>query len=133
MVVGPGDVEGAGRLLKKYKNDASATFAWGRVLERFLAGDVTRAKAALTVARRVNRHMELYLTGQTPLPDELPDLYSPGSKEEAVLCVSFLGGAWVEQQQVCAWLFDQLGAMEHKPAVSKESLMKVPVPGKKVQ
>ena len=36
------DLMGAARLLKKYKEDRSANFAWGRLLERVMAGDSAR-------------------------------------------------------------------------------------------
>ena len=67
-----GDLKGAGRLLKKYEDDALANFAWGRVLERFLAGDRAGAKAALEIARAANGHVELYMTIRKPLPEEAP-------------------------------------------------------------
>jgi tetratricopeptide (TPR) repeat protein len=79
-----GDLKGAGKLLKKYEDDALANFAWGRVLERFLAGDHAGATAALEIARVANHHVELYMTARKPLPEVPPEVYSPGSEEEAV-------------------------------------------------
>ncbi len=128
-----GDLKGAGRLLKKYKDDASANFAWGYVLERFLAGDEKSAIAALKTARKANPHMELYLTARKELPEYLPEMYSPGSEEEAVLCLSFVGAAWVTHEEACAWFFDQMTAEARREGVSKEALLRAPVPGKKVQ
>lgn len=107
-----GDLNGAALLFKKYKEDASATFTWARVLERLLAGDCARASAALAKARKINRHVELYLTAQKPLPPEPPEMYSPGSEEEAVLCLSYLSGAWAEHKEATRWLFDQLGCID---------------------
>lgn len=102
-----GDLDGASRLIKKYKSDASANFAWGRVLERFLAGDCSGATKALSKARKANRHVELYLTAQKPLPTEPPEMYSSGSEEEAALCLSYLSGAWVEHKEATHWLFER--------------------------
>ena len=128
-----GDLKGAGRLLKKYKDDASANFAWGRLLERLLAGDEKGAMAALKAARKANRHMELFLTAKKALPKDLPEMYSPGSEEEAVLCLGFLGAAWVQQEEACSWVFDWLIAEEQRGGVSQEALLQSPVAGKKVQ
>jgi len=104
-----GDLNGAAILFSQYKEDASANFAWARVLERLLAQDCKGASAALTKARKANRHMELYLTAQKPLSIEPPEMYSPGSEEEAILCLSYLSGAWAEHKEATLWLFDRLG------------------------
>jgi tetratricopeptide (TPR) repeat protein len=128
-----GDLNGAALLLKKYKDDGSANFAWARVLERFLAEDRMGADAALTRARKANRHMELYLTAQKPLPEEPPEMYSPGSEEEAVLCLSYLSGAWAEHKDATFWLFDRLAGAEAGAVPSKAALSKLPVAGKRAQ
>jgi tetratricopeptide (TPR) repeat protein len=113
-----GDLNGAGRLLKKYKNDASANFAWARVLERFLAGAHDEVTAALKEARRANQHVELYLTGNKPLPMDLPEMYSPGSEEEAALCLNHLSGAWAAHKEAVFWMLDQLAADGVLPVTS---------------
>jgi len=102
-----GDLGGAARLLKQYERDSMANFAWGRVLERYLAGDRVGARAALKKARVANAHVELFMTGQKPLPKELPEMYSPGSEEEAVLCIDNVGGAWAGNMEALFWLADQ--------------------------
>ncbi|MBS1820737.1 MAG: tetratricopeptide repeat protein [Acidobacteria bacterium] len=101
------DLEGAGRLLKKYKGDASANFAWARVLERFLSNDRDGANASLKRALKANRHVELYLTEQRALPKRLPEMYSTGSEEEAVLCLNYLGRAWASHKAAAVWLSDR--------------------------
>lgn len=103
-----GDLKGAGKLLKKYDGDALANFAWARVLERFQAGDRVGAKAALEVAREANRYVELYLTARKPLPGQLPEMYSPGSEEEAILVLLNLRDAWSAHKNAVLWLFDEL-------------------------
>jgi tetratricopeptide (TPR) repeat protein len=127
------DLAGAGRLLKKYKEDSMANFAWGRVLERLLAADRAGAQAALKKARAANPFVELYLTARKPLPEDPPEMYSPGSEEEAVLCLNNLGVAWAEHKEAAFWLFDQLEADGAGLAAGKEALMKAPVTGKRVQ
>lgn len=128
-----GDLTGATRLLDKYKDDASSVFAWARVLERFLAGDQAGANAALAKARKANRYMEQYLTGRKPLPNDLPEMYSIGSKEEAVLCLNFLMGAWIAHQEAMLWLLDRLAEAGVKPVLTKATLKRIPVKGTRVQ
>jgi tetratricopeptide (TPR) repeat protein len=127
-----GDLNGAALLFHQYREDGSANFAWARVLERFLAGDREGASAALRAARGANRHMELILTGRTPLPEERPEMYSPGSMEEAALCVSYLSGALAEHKEAALWLFDQLKKDGLRLAPSKAVLKKVRT-GKTIQ
>lgn len=102
------DLNGAGRLLARYKDDTMAVFVWGRVLERLLAGDKAAASAGLRKARKANRFVEKYMTGQMALPDEMPGGYSPGSEGEAALSVVELSGAWDKHREAVSWLFDEL-------------------------
>jgi len=103
-----GNSEGARKLLKRYEHDASAAFAWGRVLERILASDLDGAAASLKTARKGNRFVELLMTAQQPLPVEMPDFYAMGSAEEAILSFSSLAEAWTAHPQATFWLLDQL-------------------------
>ena len=105
-----GDLKNAGRLLKKYKGDPSANMAWARVLLRFLSGDLEGATASLQMARYANRYVELYLTLRKELPREMPEMYELGSDEEAVLCLTYLSGAWAKQIEAGRWLVNQLFA-----------------------
>src|SRR6266481_255589 len=74
----------------KYDESARAFFRWGRALERILSADFDGAEKALKEARRNNPSVELYLTGQKKLPRSLPDSYSLGSDDEAVICMDVL-------------------------------------------
>jgi len=103
-----GDLESSRALLKDFEDDAMATFAWGYALERLLSGDLEDASAALKAARKRNRFVELYLTGQKAMPKGMPDSYMLGSEEEAIICVTNLGGAWPEQPEAAQWLVDQV-------------------------
>jgi tetratricopeptide (TPR) repeat protein len=127
-----GDAQATARLLKQYKLDASANFAWGRVLERFLADDHTGARKALKTARSANRFVELFLTGQKKLPKDMPEMYSMGSEEEAVLSVINLGGAWDVHQEAASWLFGELGMNSLKAPRSKSASKKLQAPKKNV-
>jgi tetratricopeptide (TPR) repeat protein len=127
------DLKGAGRLLDRYKDDAMANFAWGRVLERFLAGDHAGARAALKKARKANRFVEQYLTAKMPLPEELPEMYSPGSEEEAALCMTHVGLAWSQHKEAVFWLLNECSADGVRPIPTRQVLLKVPVKVKKEQ
>jgi tetratricopeptide (TPR) repeat protein len=118
------NLEATGRLLKDYKEDASANFAWARVLERFLAADLPGAGAALKIARKANRFLELYLSGQRGIPKHLPEMYSPGSDEEAILCLEHMSLAWCNHKEAVFWLMEQL-------MVSKAEKKAPARPGKK--
>ena len=114
------NLEGARKLLKDNEEDSSANFAWGRVLERFLSADLPGAAAALKTARNANRFVELYLSLQKTIPKELPGMYSPGSVEEAILCVNYILLAWIKHMEAGFWLVDQLkqGKVQRKASTT---------------
>lgn len=97
-------LDGARRLLKQYEDDASAIFAWGLVLERFLSGDETGARKALTEARKTNCHVESYLLGQKQMPDQLPGYFGFGDENEAIVCANLMGTAWRRHLAAVTWL-----------------------------
>lgn len=98
------NVDAVRRLLGQYPGDPSAIFAYCRVLERFLAGDLEGAAQARQEARRVNRFAEPYLIGKKRLPHRLPDYYSPGHETEAIECAVHLAGAWAHYPKALSWL-----------------------------
>jgi tetratricopeptide (TPR) repeat protein len=128
------NLEGARKLLKDYEEDSMANFAWGRVLERFLSGDETGATVALKKARKGNRFVELYLSGQKGLPKQMPEMYSPGSDEEAVILLDNMSFAWGEHKEAAFWLMEQLMKVK---AAAKTPATKLRIvsakPGKKKQ
>lgn len=103
-----GRLQDATKLLHNYRGDIMATFAWGRVLERFLAGDRKGAAKALKTARKGNPFMEQFFCGVMRPPEEMPDTYSLGSEEEALICVDHLAAAWVKHQPAMLWMMDRL-------------------------
>jgi tetratricopeptide (TPR) repeat protein len=108
LYLGIGDLEGARRLLRKYERDSLATFAWGRVLERILSNDPPGAAVALKIARKTNKFVELYLTAKRKVPENLPDMFAPGSNEEAIICIDSLALAWSEHEDAVLWVLKQL-------------------------
>ena len=124
----------AGKLLEAYKDDSMANFSWARVLERFLSHDLPGAAAALKIARKQNRFVELFLSGQKKLPGHMPDSYSPGSEEEAILCLDNLALAWGNFKPASFWLMEQLmkEAVPKKSPAAKLKIVSMD-PGKKLQ
>jgi len=104
-----GRLDGARRLFEKYPNDVefNTVFAWGKVLERFLAGDLAEAQKSLAAARKQNPHTQAYVKGERKLPQNMPDSYTPGSKEEAVCFADLLQEAWRKHAHALKWLGEQ--------------------------
>ncbi|MGH9592105.1 MAG: tetratricopeptide repeat protein, partial [Bryobacteraceae bacterium] len=127
-----GDLKSAQRLLKQFHEDGSASFEWARVVERFMAGDRNGASKALKAARKANLHVELLLTQKKALPLEMPEMYSMGSEEEAVLVLSYLSGALAEQKEASLWIFEQFAAAGAHPDARGTRLRRMPVTGKTV-
>jgi tetratricopeptide (TPR) repeat protein len=97
-------LDAAAGLLERFERDGSAMFAWGRVLERFLAGDESAAAAALKAARETYRFAEDYLTGRKRLTDPLPEYYGLGDRNEGVVCAVEIGTAWARHPGAVEWL-----------------------------
>ncbi|MFZ3213927.1 MAG: hypothetical protein WA188_20665 [Terriglobales bacterium] len=102
------DLDGARHLLRAYEEDGGAVFNWGRTLERILSGDFKGAEHALEHARSHNRFVELYLTAKKKPPRAMPDSYSFGSDEEALICIECLGEAWAAHPEALIWLLMQV-------------------------
>src|SRR5690606_4917471 len=102
-----GNARGPTRIFADYPDEGSAMFAWSYVHGDFLAGDEAAAAKAVVEARKVNKHVEAFLTGRKNLPAEGPSYYSPGEPSEAVVCIHEIGGAWEAHPQAVAWLKQQ--------------------------
>ncbi len=98
------NLQGARELLDRYPGSFLAAFNWGRVLERFLSGDLEGAKKAFTTAHRANRYVRDYLTGRKSMPQPFPEYYSLGDVNEAQVCVSEIGDAWRSHAEAVQWL-----------------------------
>jgi len=97
-------LDSARKLLKEYKEDCSAVFAWGHVLERFLSRDEPGALKALKNANKENPFVLDYLTGKKKPPRNAPEYFSPGSKEEAYEVLVELTMAWSKHPDALSWL-----------------------------
>ena len=103
-----GNDAGAERLFRQYTDDWSAAFLWSRVLLDLRRGDHVAAKAALLAAMEYNSHVASFLTGKKRLPAQLPDTYSPGSRDEAALYMASFAESWLVSSNALEWLMSQL-------------------------
>jgi tetratricopeptide (TPR) repeat protein len=101
-----GRVEDARRLFSRYPGEEKylASFAWARVLERWLSGAPAEAGKALERAREVNPFVERYLSGARPFPREAPACFRPGEESEAQICAHQLVSAWEAHPVFRDWL-----------------------------
>jgi hypothetical protein len=96
---------GAAAVLSSYEQDASAMLGYARALLAFRGdGDSATSQRQLAAAIRGNPHVVKYMIGSAELPDELPNRYSLGREEEAVLAADALTGAWKGTAGAVAWL-----------------------------
>ena len=98
------DYGGVRRVFHRFEQDSGAVFPWASVLERHAADDLAGARAALRAARRRNRHAERYLTFKDLPPEGKPDMYEPGSRDEAAHCLYILGLAWAAHPSAIHWV-----------------------------
>jgi tetratricopeptide (TPR) repeat protein len=99
------------KLFEQHPEEAkySAVFAWGRVLELFLSRDLPAAATALAAARKQNPHAQAYVKGHRKPPRQVPECYSPGSREEAISFADVLRAAWEKHPAALQWLETQKG------------------------
>jgi len=101
-------LDGARRLFKQYnERKYSAVWDWAYVLERFLSGEMKEAEKALQVARKQNPHAQSYFLEHRKSPKSMPDSYSIGSREEAIIAWDILRHAWKKHPDAQVWLMAQ--------------------------
>lgn len=95
----------AGKLLRRYKNDGTAAWAWSGTLALYRReGDSRTARKALDRAVATNAHVSDYLLGRKKLPGTLPALIGMGDKNEAVAYVHDSAQAWAAAPGALAWV-----------------------------
>lgn len=101
--------QAASDLLSRYpgEEDYTAVFAWGRVIEHWLASRAVDAQSALLKARTVNPFVERYLAGTRKPPGRLPSSYRPGDDSEAQVAAAELSPACARLPKFTAWLRKQ--------------------------
>ncbi|MDI6771677.1 MAG: BTAD domain-containing putative transcriptional regulator [bacterium] len=95
----------AERLFKQHKEDGTAAWLYSRALLDFRKhGDSTVAGKSLRIALEENEHVPPYLLGRKRMPRNLPELYSFGDDNEAVLYVHGNKTAWKTTRGAMEWL-----------------------------
>jgi tetratricopeptide (TPR) repeat protein len=98
----------ARKLLRKYKGDSSAEWAYGAALLAFReSGDNAQGRKLLTKAFECNRYVPAYLIGSRRMPKRLPDYISPGKDSEAVSFCHGMMNAWRDTKDALPWLAAQ--------------------------
>lgn len=94
------------KLLKHYKEDIGAQHAYNKSLFLFkkYGAKSKRAEKQINDAISDNPYVPKYLLGKLKIPSQLPDSYSLGSKEEAVIYASEAKRAWEETPGATEWL-----------------------------
>lgn len=100
------DLTGAEEIITKYKHDPGASHQYGKALFLFkkFGAESKKATKQLSVAIEGNPFVAPYLIGQLKMPKSIPDSYSMGSKQEAVIYVSESLRAWKETPGALTWL-----------------------------
>ncbi len=101
----------AAKLLKRYKDDGSAHWAWAGALSLFRrGGDNAVSRKALARAAKTNKHVAAYLIGRKKLPRALPAFISMGGEDEAVAYVHDSAVPWIATPGALTWLAGALPA-----------------------
>ena len=97
-----GNTEAAGPLLERCSNGTMKWFA--SALYEHLRGDLSGASMALLRARKGNRFLRDYLSGERPMPQQPSFSEKPGSRGEANYCMFRLVPAWAAHPEATHWL-----------------------------
>ncbi|MGE5191766.1 MAG: DUF6930 domain-containing protein [Deltaproteobacteria bacterium] len=92
------------RLTEEY-DEPSAFLTFSRVLREFRrSGDSPASRGLLAKAQVANRHIVPLLLHGAPPEQDLPDSFSPGQIDEALLYVADFGGGWKQVPGAITWL-----------------------------
>ncbi len=95
--------EEAEELLDRYEEEVAAMWAYGRALLAFRrGGDGDEARSLLAWAAKVNAYVPHLLCGEPPA--DMPTMFAPGSREEAIRCALQQHAAWKETPGALEWL-----------------------------
>lgn len=93
------------RLLEDYDEDGSAVWNFSRALLAFRQeGDTPHARQLLTEAQTANPYVPDYLTGQKPMPMDLPLYIGRGDEDEAMAYAADFRTNWRSTPGALAWM-----------------------------
>lgn len=99
------DLEGVEDILAKYPEPYFADWCWNTALSLFRRdGDSADAVSAFNEAFETNSFVPGLLTRTRRMPKSLPEYYSPGSLEEAVVYTFFNRRSWLDTKGALAWV-----------------------------
>jgi tetratricopeptide (TPR) repeat protein len=97
------------QLLLQY-DEPSATWTYTKTLLAFRKhGDTPEAQQLLAQAKKTNKHVPHFLTGEKYPPASQPDHYSPGDENEALNYIGSFLAAWKSTAGAIAWLRASFG------------------------
>ena len=100
----------AEKLFKRYKNEGSTFWQYSRALLDFRkCGNSPKTRESLRKALKRNPHVPGYLLGQKRLPLRLPEYYSLGDENEAIIYAVRNYEAWKVTPGALQWLESQQG------------------------
>ena len=92
-------------LLRQYEEDRSATWKYAEAILAFRQeSDSARSRDALEAAIESNTHVPLYLLGKKRIPRELPQLYTYGEEDEAIIYAAANSEGWKRTPGALKWL-----------------------------
>jgi tetratricopeptide (TPR) repeat protein len=110
------DVE-AQRLLRRYKHDGSAEWAYTTALLAFRReGDSAISRSLLRAAFEANQHVPAYLVGNKSMPPAPPSYISLGGEDEAISYAAQFLRAWRSSAGAIPWLRKTLKVPLPQPA-----------------
>ncbi|XEC96014.1 SEC-C metal-binding domain-containing protein [Paenibacillus tarimensis] len=100
--------EEAEQLLEAFHEDASASFAYDRLILEYLKKGVTPSlKLLFRSAKKQNPHVPDYLFGRKPFPDEMPDFIGFGDENEAIEYIAYHSRLWVQFPDLLKWMMEE--------------------------
>ena len=104
----------AARYMKDAEDEPTASWTYTRALMAYrLGGDSSSARTELRKAVKANPHVIKYLLAEEE-PDTMPESYSLGSREEAIICADQLRPAFRSTPDALAWLKTQSKGLVQK-------------------
>jgi hypothetical protein len=117
LLIETGKDKQAESLYKKYREDYSSAWFYGRALLDYRKyGEGEAANDSLNKALSLNKIAPKYLLMKKKLPKLLPSLYSTGDESDAILLAKYQLAAWHTSEGAIRWLSGRLTQKPKKAA-----------------
>lgn len=99
-------IEEVEKLLAEFPDEGFAHWDYNKALYFYkkLGPQSAEAKKQLAIAEKENAFIAKYLLGELKMPNEAPDSYTPGSKEEAMCYADKSVVAWFNTEGAIEWI-----------------------------